>query len=281
MNERKIMSKRFHETEIWEEDWFISLPKDYRYLWLYIKDRCDHAGIWKPNLSLFNKLFDCEVNIETAIELFNKDKERVIKLRNGRLFLVQFIPFQYGRVLNLKNRLHSSIYQLLMFNEVNLTSIRPQIEVKDTLKDKDKEKEINTSFKKINKKIFKEKDINTYAENEKLFSAKEENFEKFWKIYPARNGKKLLKDDAKKFFIEKIKDEDFSLLMKAVENYAISKTVTDGFAKDAIRFLKKDFWRSWIEPETPTRQIRQIPKTASNWELLKKRQEEGVYDREG
>ncbi len=140
----------------------------------------------------------------------------------------------------------------------------------------------NASKNKIkNKNKNKEKDINTYAENEKLFSAKEENFEKFWEIYPARNGKKLLKDDAKKFFIEKIKDEDFSLLMKAVENYAISKTVTDGFAKDAIRFLKKDFWRSWIEPETPTRQIRQIPKTASNWELLKKRQEEGVYDREG
>ncbi len=154
------MSKRFHDTEIWEEDWFIALPRDYRDLWLYMKDTCDHAGIWRPNVTKFNKLFDCAVDIKKAVEFFNKDKVRVIVLKNGKWFLCQFVPFQYGTTLNEKNPMHASILTLLRANEVNLTSIRPQIEVKETsrrpleedttrVKDKDKEKDI------INKGIIK------------------------------------------------------------------------------------------------------------------------------
>ena len=78
---------------------------------------------------------------------------------------------------------------------------------------------------------------------------KEKAFATFWDSYPARNGKKLLKADARDFFIKNVTDGDISLLMQAVANYRVSKTVQDGFAKDAIRFLRKDFWRSWIEPE--------------------------------
>jgi len=128
--------KRFHDTEIWEEDWFIALDRDYRDLWIYIKDKCDHAGIWRPNVVMFNKLYGCATDINQALEIFNRDrekgKERVIALSNGKWFLCQFIPFQYGQVLNPKNRVHASILALLKVNEVNLTSIRPQVEVNET-----------------------------------------------------------------------------------------------------------------------------------------------------
>jgi hypothetical protein len=77
-------------------------------------------------------------------------------------------------------------------------------------------------------------------------------FEKFWQLYPLRNGKKLLKADAEEFFVKEIKDEEFDLLLKAVGNYAVSRTVTDGYVKDAIRFLRKDYWKSWIEAEIPS-----------------------------
>ena len=90
------MAKRFTDTAIWDEDWFIALPKDYRELWFYIKDKCDHAGIWRPNIATFNKLFDCSAEGKKALELFNKDKERIIIIKGGRWFLPQFIPFQYG-----------------------------------------------------------------------------------------------------------------------------------------------------------------------------------------
>jgi hypothetical protein len=137
------VSKRFHDTEIWQEDWFISLPKDYRHFWFYLKDDCDHAGIWRPKIAAFNKMNDCNVDLGKAIAFFNKDRnggsERVHLLKNGRWFLTGFIPFQYGEVLNVASRLHASIYALLLKNEVNLTLIRPQVEVIGRVKDKDKD----------------------------------------------------------------------------------------------------------------------------------------------
>lgn len=152
------MAKRFHDTGIWGEDWFIALPKDYRMLWFFIKDNCDHAGIWRPNFATFNKLFDAETDIETALKLLNSDKERIVVLKNGRWLLAQFIPFQYGNTLNLNSKTHFSIYQLLNSNEVLFTSLRPQVEVIQRVKDKDKDKDIN-----INKE---EKDL---RENRKVF----------------------------------------------------------------------------------------------------------------
>jgi len=151
------MSKRFHDTDIWEEDWFIALPKDYRDFWFFIKDKCDHGGIWRPNMATFNKLYECSVSLAEALKLFNRDckenEKRIEVLKNGRWFLTGFIPFQYGESLNLTNRLHRSIYELLIINEVNLTSIRPQIEVIQGpmimgAKDKEKDKEIKKGIVK-------------------------------------------------------------------------------------------------------------------------------------
>lgn len=75
---------------------------------------------------------------------------------------------------------------------------------------------------------------------------KNELFEKFWLLYPSRNGKKLGKADAKKKFLQ-IKTEDLNALTTATENYTKSKMVMDGFAKDAKRFLSNDYWRDWID----------------------------------
>lgn len=139
------MSKRFHDTEIWGEDWFIAMPRDYRDFWLYIKDDCNHAGIWRPKVAGFNKMYDCTVSLKEALKYFNKDRieeeRRVEVLRNGRWFLCGFIPFQYGLRLNLGSPMHRSVYELLSANEVSLTSIRPQVEVIGRVKDKDKDRD--------------------------------------------------------------------------------------------------------------------------------------------
>lgn len=140
-NKDITMAKRFHDTDIWDEDWFIATPRDYRDLWLFIKDKCDHAGIWRPNVTTFNKLYDLNVDKDKALKLFNSDKERIVVLDNGRWLLVDFIAFQYGDHLNLNNRVHASILKLLNMNEVNLTSIRGLNEDMQGLKDKDKDKD--------------------------------------------------------------------------------------------------------------------------------------------
>ncbi len=96
-----------------------------------------------------------------------------------------------------------------------------------------------------------------------LFSVLQ-GFEEFWKLYPSRRGKKLLKGEALRMFKKTLKSTSFCSIFQAVRNYGISKTVTDGFAKDAVRFLKKDYWRDWLSPEEdkPLRSLKNLPHAA-------------------
>jgi hypothetical protein len=129
------MSKRFHETEIWNEDWWLDLPEGYDWLWFWIKDKCDHAGIWKPNITAFKRAKGKNVELKKALELFNADKIRVRLLSNGRWFIEDFIPFQYGHRLNEKNRVHASILEILKKNEIALDSIKGLFENSEEIKE--------------------------------------------------------------------------------------------------------------------------------------------------
>jgi hypothetical protein len=39
------------------------------------------------------------------------------------------------------------------------------------------------------------------------------------------------------------------LVIQAVKNYSLSQQAQEGYSRDAIRFLRNDFWRDWLEPE--------------------------------
>ena len=157
------MAKRFTDTEIWHEDWFISIPKEYCLFWFFLKDACDHAGIWRPNIQSFNKLFECSLDASKALEILNAEKERIVVLKNGRWLLKNFIKFQYGvdqEQLSVNSPVHKGIIKSLLFNDVTLAKglvkayltfskplDKPYIRVSKglskpllTLKDKDKNK---------------------------------------------------------------------------------------------------------------------------------------------
>jgi hypothetical protein len=134
------MAKRFTATEIWEEDWFLDMPNEYKLFWFYMKDRCDHAGLFKVNTTTFNKMHDLGINSELAFELFNKGKKRIRKVNGSSWLIEDFFLFQYGEHFNTKNRMHESILKLYNKVEVKLESIRGLVVVCDTLKDKDKDK---------------------------------------------------------------------------------------------------------------------------------------------
>lgn len=73
-------------------------------------------------------------------------------------------------------------------------------------------------------------------------------FEDFWKEYPKRNGKIVGRKECLQY-IKFIKPELYPEILKAVKNYAESEQSKNGYCKDPIRFLKKDFWKDWLEPE--------------------------------
>lgn len=73
-------------------------------------------------------------------------------------------------------------------------------------------------------------------------------FEDFWKLYPARDGKKPEKKAALKIFSQ-LSAEDRQLILIAVKHYAESGR----WPKDPHRWLRTakgdEPWRDWIEPE--------------------------------
>ena len=88
------MAKRFTDTEIWEDDWFYELSVEYKLFWFYLKDNCDHAGIWKPKTRAFKSMTDVEVNLDKALQYFNTGKQRIRVLHSGNWFLEDFFYFQ-------------------------------------------------------------------------------------------------------------------------------------------------------------------------------------------
>ncbi len=97
--------------------------------WFWVKDKCDHAGIWKPNISAFQKITGKRVDLKRALELFNSDKKRVLPLSTGKWLLVDFVRFQYGAKPNENNRVHASVIKLLNDNDAFYGSSWGQVEV--------------------------------------------------------------------------------------------------------------------------------------------------------
>lgn len=65
------MAKRFSDTEKWKKPLLRSLPTEYKLLWIYILDDCDHAGIWHVDEDIASLRIGKKISIEKAEELFS------------------------------------------------------------------------------------------------------------------------------------------------------------------------------------------------------------------
>ena len=121
------MAKRFTDINIWEDDWFYELSVEYKLFWFYIKDNCDHAGLWKPKTRAFKNVSDVEIDLDKDLEYFNMGKQRIRVLGSGYWFLEDFFLFQYvktAKSINLNNKVHNSVYELYLKNDIKVSSVR-------------------------------------------------------------------------------------------------------------------------------------------------------------
>jgi hypothetical protein len=128
------MAKRFTDTEKWRDEWWGSLPNDYRIIWLYLVDSCSIAGIWKKDFRGMN--FNCNTNIDedTFLKVF---ATRLID-RGQFFFIPKFLRFQCPKGLNSNKPAVLSIVKELQLN--NLTQIVNESFGNDFLIIKDKDK---------------------------------------------------------------------------------------------------------------------------------------------
>lgn len=134
------MASRYTDTEIWNEDWFCAMPGEYQLFVKYVWAKCDNAGVWKPNKIDFESKTKFKVSPDLLFKKMNEGgggSQRVLLLDNGRWFFTGYILFQWFNKkksfdLVLSNRLHKSLYDILIENKVPLPKVRGLKEVLKT-----------------------------------------------------------------------------------------------------------------------------------------------------
>ncbi len=175
------MPKRFTATEKWDDPWFFDLSDRSRIAWIYLLDKCNHAGIWVANW----KLAEFYLRSPLDISAFG---DRVVRLREDKYFIPKFIEFQYG-TLSEFNRAHVSVIGVLKREGVeNKVLISPLRGAKDKDKDKAKDKDKESSI----------------------------GFENFWKAYPRRVGRSAALKAWDKISPE---PELVQIILKAIESH--------------------------------------------------------------
>lgn len=103
------MAKRFIDTGLFDDEWFMELSKDCKLLWIYFITKCNHAGIIKVNEKLCKMQTDIK-DIQTVIEQLGN---RIITLSEHLYFIPKYIEFQYPGFPNSSVRQQISAVEIL------------------------------------------------------------------------------------------------------------------------------------------------------------------------
>lgn len=128
------MAKRFSDTEKWKKPLLRSLPTEYKLLWIYILDDCDHAGIWHVDEDIASLRIGKKISIEKAEELFS---DQITSFDDGnKWFINGFIDFQYGELRD-NNKAHISVIRILTkYNLLHKTKIGYETPINNNIKGK-------------------------------------------------------------------------------------------------------------------------------------------------
>ena len=135
------MAKRLTDSRKWDDPFWIDLDNNYKVLWIYLLDKCDHAGIYKHSTKLL-KFNVPNIDWKDALKLFGK---RIQHLKEDKYFIPKFIDFQYGELIPNSNKLHTSVISLLekegAYKGLTRGLQAPKNKSKNKDKDKDKDKD--------------------------------------------------------------------------------------------------------------------------------------------
>lgn len=110
------MAKRFIDTGLFDDPWFMDLSKDAKMLWVYLITKCDHAGL----IDLNNKLCEFQTGIKSIETVIKELGNRIVSVREQLYFIPKFIQFQYPNFPNSKAKAQNSAIELLTKNKLFL-----------------------------------------------------------------------------------------------------------------------------------------------------------------
>lgn len=115
------MAKRFIDTGLFDDGWFMDLSKEGKILWMYFLTKCDHAGMLRLN----EKLCKVQTDINSIDTVIKELGNRLVTVNEHLYFIPKFIVYQYPGFPNSKARAQQSAMEILkkynLLDENNLT----------------------------------------------------------------------------------------------------------------------------------------------------------------
>ncbi len=104
--------KRFIDTELFSDEWFMNLSQEAKLLYIYMFTNCNHAGIINLNVKLAE--FQTGIkDIPSIIKQLGNRLERVSKVSENVYYLTKFIKFQYPNFPNSNVKQQESALKIL------------------------------------------------------------------------------------------------------------------------------------------------------------------------
>ena len=120
------MAKRFIDTKIFDDSWFMELSLESKLLWIYLITKCNHAGIIEYN----KKLWEFHTGLNSLETVIKELTNRLVSVNDSKYYFIpKFITYQYPNFPNSKVRAQDSAIKILigfgLFDEQNLTVNKP------------------------------------------------------------------------------------------------------------------------------------------------------------
>lgn len=103
------MSKRFIDTGIFDDPWFMDLSLSGKVLWLFCITKCNHAGILEMN----ERLCQFQTGIKSIDTVIKELSNRLIRVSEHYYFIPKYIEFQYPNFPQSKVRQQESAIKIL------------------------------------------------------------------------------------------------------------------------------------------------------------------------
>ena len=213
------MSKRFVDTEMFSDDWFMDLSKDGKIMWFYLITMCDHAGILKLN----EKLCKFHTGISDPLSVIEQLGNRIVSVKDHLFFIPKFIEFQYPNFPNSKVRQQESAVAILKKHGLFINGIITLPE--DLLESYD-------SDSGILKGGVGEPELNI-------------PFETFWNLYGKKEDR--IKCEGK---WKRLTDGDRKACIEAVPTY-VKSTPDTQYRKNPATYLNNKSWENEIRGVLP------------------------------
>lgn len=85
------MAKRFIDTGLFDDEFFMDLSKDGKIFWMYLITKCNHAGI----ISINKKLASFQTGIKDIKTIMESFGNHLVMIKDDLFFFPKFIEHQY------------------------------------------------------------------------------------------------------------------------------------------------------------------------------------------